>query len=98
MWFVSILFLCTKERPPPQLLWSASKDTNVSSIAATWECYEPENKRKYTEPERERMSGDLMELNGAKLLGDETDSDNGSNKSDEDFVAKKAYFILSSFA
>ena len=44
------------------------------------------------------MSGDLMELNGAKLLGDETDSDNGSNTSDEDFVAKKAYFILSSFA
>ena len=67
-------------------------------MAATWECYEPENKRKYTEPERERMSGDLMELNGAKLLGDETDSDNGSNTSDEDFVAKKPYFILSSFA
>ena len=44
------------------------------------ECYEPENKRKCTEPERERMSGDLMELNDTELnyinFGDETDSDN----------------------
>ena len=41
--------------------------------------YEPENKRKCTEPERERMIGDLMELNATELnyinFGDETDSD-----------------------
>ena len=43
-------------------------------------CYEPENKRKCTEPERERMSGDLMELTDTDPnyinFGDETDSDN----------------------
>ena len=42
-------------------------------------CYEPENKRKCNEPERERMIGDLMELNATELnyinFGDETDSD-----------------------
>ena len=69
-------------------------------MAATRECYEPENKRKCTEQERERMSDDLMELNDTELnhmhFGDETDSDNASNYSDIDFVAKKAYFILNS--
>ena len=49
-------------------------------MVAPGECYEPENKRKCTEPERERMSGDLMELNDTELnyinFGDETDSDN----------------------
>ena len=49
-------------------------------MVAPRECYEPENKRKYTEPERERMSDDLMELNNTELnyknFGDETDSDN----------------------
>ena len=68
-------------------------------MAATPECYEPENKRKFTEPERERMSDDLMELNDTELIlinfGDKTDSDNGSNGSDEDFVD---HFILNSFA
>ena len=58
------------------------------------------NKWKCTEPERERMSDDLMELNDTELnhmhFGDETDSDNASNYSDIDFVAKKAYFILNS--
>ena len=52
-------------------------------MIAPEECYEPENKRKCTEPERERISGDLMELNDTELnyinFGDETDSD-------EDFV------------
>ena len=52
-------------------------------MIAPGECYEPENKRKCTEPKRERMSGDLMELNDTELnyinFGDETDSD-------EDFV------------
>ena len=52
-------------------------------MIAPGEYYEPENKRKCTEPERERMSGDLMELNDTELnyinFGDETDSD-------EDFV------------
>ena len=36
-------------------------------MVAPRECYEPENKRKYTEPERERMSGELMELNDTEL-------------------------------
>ena len=49
-------------------------------MVAPRECYEPENKQKCTEPERERMSGDLMELNDTELnyinFGDETDSDN----------------------
>ena len=31
------------------------------------ECYEPEDKRKFTEPERERMSGDFMDLNDTEL-------------------------------
>ena len=48
-------------------------------MVAPGECYEPENKRKCTEPERERMIGDLMELNATELnyinFGDETDSD-----------------------
>ena len=56
-------------------------------MVATGECYEPGNKRKCTEPERERMSGDLMELNDKEPnyinFGDETHSDNDS---DEDFV------------
>ena len=49
-------------------------------MVVTGECYEPENERKCTEPETERMSGDLMELNDTELnyinFGDETDSDN----------------------
>ena len=49
-------------------------------MVAPRECYELENKRKCTEQERERMSGDLMELNDTELnyinFGDETDSDN----------------------
>ena len=93
MWFVLILFFCTEERPPLQLVGSASKDTNISSIVVTRECYEPENKQKCTEPKRERMSGDLMELNDTELnhinFGDNTYSDNPSYDSDEDFVAKK---------
>ena len=39
------------------------------------------------------MSDDLRELNDIELnhihFGDKTDSDNASNDSDEDFVAKK---------
>ena len=49
-------------------------------MVAPGKCYEPENKRKYTEPERERMSGDLTELRDTVLnyiiFGDKTDSDN----------------------
>ena len=100
LWFALNLFFCAEERLPSQVVWSASKDTNVSSMAATREFYERENKWKCTEPERERMSDDLMELNDTELnhmhFGDETDSDNASNYSDIDFVAKKAYFILNS--
>ena len=62
-------------------------------MAAPQECYEPENKWKCTEPERERMSDDLMELNEMELncisYGDETDSDNASSDSDEEFVLQK---------
>ena len=49
-------------------------------MVAPGKCYEPENKRKYTEPERERMGGDLTELRDTVLnyiiFGDKTDSDN----------------------
>ena len=57
-------------------------------MAAPREFYEPENKRKYIELERERMSDDLTELNDRELNYTyfETDSDDASNKSDEDFV------------
>ena len=45
-------------------------------MVAPAEFYKPENKWKCTEPEMERMSGDLMELNDAELnylnFGDET--------------------------
>ena len=66
-------------------------------MAATWECYKPENKRKFTEPERERMCDDVLELNDMELnhvsFGDKTDSDNTSNDSDEDFFPKKPIFF-----
>ena len=49
-------------------------------MVAPGQCYEPENKSKCTEPERERMSRDLIELNDTELnyiyFGDEADSDN----------------------
>ena len=80
LWFGLNLFFYTGEKLPLQFVWSASKDTKVPSMVAPGECYEPENKQKCTEPERERMSGDLMELNDTELnyinFGDETDSDN----------------------
>ena len=69
-------------------------------MVAPGECYEPENKRKCTEPERERMSGDLMELNDTELnyinFGDETDSDNTIRM--KTLCFKKACFILNSLA
>ena len=75
-------------------------DTKVSSTAAPGKCYEPENNRKCTEPEREKMSGDLMELNDTELIyinfGDETDSDNTIRMMTSFF--KKACFILNSLA
>ena len=83
------MFFCTGERLPPQLLRSALKDTlNASPVAAPRKCYEPENKRKCTETERERMSDDLMELTDKELnyIYFEKDSDDASNKSDEYFV------------
>ena len=43
-----------------------------------------------------------MELNDTELnyknFGDEADSHNASNDSDEDFVLQKSHFILNSFA
>ena len=69
-------------------------------MVAPRECYEPENKRKYTEPERERMSDDLMELNNTELnyknFGDETDSDNTIWM--KTLCFKKACFIFNSLA
>ena len=49
-------------------------------MVAPGECYEPENKRKYNEPEREKMSGDLMELNDTELnyINDETKDETDS--------------------
>ena len=66
-------------------------------MAATRECYKPENKPKCTQPEMKRMSDDLMELNDLELdhinFGDKADSDNASNDSDEDFVTKKPILL-----
>ena len=65
-------------------------------MAAPRECYEPEKKRKCTEPNKERMNSELMELHDTELnyiyLGDETDLDDASNDSDEDFVLQKSLF------
>ena len=59
-------------------------------MTAIGEYYVLEDRRKCTEPEQERMSGDLMELNDAELnninFGDETDSGDATNDSDEKFV------------
>ena len=59
-------------------------------MAAPGECYEPEDKRKCTEPEMERMGDDLIRLNDAELnninCGDETDSDDATNDSDGNFA------------
>ena len=64
------------------------------------ECYKPENKRKCTEPEGERMSGDLMGLNDTELnyinFGHKTDSDNTIRM--KTLYFKKACFILNSLA
>ena len=69
-------------------------------MVAPGECYEPENKKKCTEPERERISGDLMGLNDTELnyinFGDETDSDNTIRM--KTLCFKKACFILNSSA
>ena len=57
-------------------------------MAAPREYYEPENRRKCTEPERQKMRDDLMGLNDTELnyIYFETDSDDASNKSDENFL------------
>ena len=61
---IKFVFLHRGKTPPS----SASKDTlNVSFMAALREYCEPENKWKGTEPEWERTSDDLMELNDTKL-------------------------------
>ena len=74
----------------PQLVWAALKDAKVSSMVAPREFYEPENKRKCTEPEMERISDDLMELNDTELnninFPNETDSDDATNDSNGSFV------------
>ena len=57
-------------------------------MAAPRECYEPENKRKCTELGRQKMSDDSMELNDTELnyIYFKRDSDNASNKLNENFV------------
>ena len=71
-------------------------------MVAPGECYEPENKLKCNEPEREKMSGDLMELNDTELnyindeTKDETDSDNTIRM--KTLCFKQACFILNSVA
>ena len=57
-------------------------------MAALREYYEPENRRKCTELERQKMRDDLMELNDTELnyIYFETDSDDTNNKSDENFL------------
>ena len=59
-------------------------------MAAPGVCHEPEDKRKCTQPEMERMSGDVMELIDTELdnigFSDETESDDSSNDSHENFV------------
>ena len=49
-------------------------------MVAPGECYKTEDKRKYTEPEMERMSGDL------------TDSDDVNN--DSDIMHWKTHFVF----
>ena len=48
------------------------------------------------------MSGDLMEVNDTELnyinFGDETDSDDAGNDSDEDFVFWKSLFYFKQFS
>ena len=60
----------------------------------------PENNWKCTEPERERMNGNLIERNDAELnyinFGDEKDSDNAIRMNNLCF--KKVCFILNSLA
>ena len=77
--FILNLFFCTAERFLLQLLRSASKDaSNVSFGAAPRECCENKKKRKCIEPERERMSDDLMLVTSRM----------------ETLWYKKSYFIL----
>ena len=51
-------------------------------------CYEPGNKQKCTEPERERRGDDLIELDDNELnyIYFGTDSGDASNKSGKGFV------------
>ena len=52
----------------PSVPLDALKDTlNASFVVASLECNESENKWKCTEPERNRMSDDLIELNEMEL-------------------------------
>ena len=69
-------------------------------MVAPGECYEPENKKKCTEPKRERMSDELIELNDTESnyvnFGDEMDSDNTIRM--KTLCFKKACSILNSLA
>ena len=71
------------------------------SMETTGKCYVPEDKWKSTEPEMEWMSGDSMELNDRELnninSGDETESDEATNDSDENFVLQKSLFYCKQF-
>ena len=69
-------------------------------MVALGECYEPGNKWECYEPERERMSGDLMELNDMEPnfinVGDKTDSDDAIRM--KTFCFKKVCFLLNNLA
>ena len=83
--------LLHRRKLAPQLVRSALKGiSKVSSVVTPREYYEPKNMWKCTELERGRMSDDLIELNDTELnyihFGDETDSNDASNNSGEDFV------------
>ena len=55
------------------------------------ERYESKNERKCSEPKRERMNTDLMDLDYTELnhiyFGNKTDSEDVSRNSDEGFVS-----------
>ena len=94
------LILLHRRKGSPSVSLKCIKEYKSFFYGCIGECYEPENKRKCTGPERESMSGDLMELNDTELnyinFGDETDSDNTTRM--KTLCFKKACSILNSLA
>ena len=76
--------LLHRKKASPSVIRSALKDiSKVSSVETSRECYEPKIKRKCTEPERKKMSNDLMKLIDMELncmyFDFKTNSDDTSN-------------------